>query len=71
MSENGKQTLVSVTLEEGKMEVDFASGVNMAMISHALRMANLAFDNALIGQQAAANESNIKVANSVIDRMRQ
>lgn len=55
---NGKQNVVSVTLEEGKMNVNFGAGISPVMISHALRMASLTLDNILISQQAKADEDN-------------
>ncbi len=53
MSENnGKQNLLTVSLDDGKMDVKFGQGVSMVMIIHALRMAILTFDNMLIGHQS-------------------
>lgn len=67
---NGKQNVLTVSLDDGKMSVDFGSGVSPVMISHALRMASLTFDNILIGQQAKMDESAIELPSDVVKRMR-
>ncbi len=48
----GRKLLVKVDLVGGKMDVVFGRDIgNIALVSHALRLANLELDNILIGQQ--------------------
>ena len=70
MSDNGKKlkTLVKVELDNGKMsiELDLDKDTNVALVSHALRLASLQLDNALIGK-AVEKESNIKTVSQLPD----
>lgn len=54
MSDNGKipKTLIKVDLKDGAMKIEFAHDTNIALLSHALRLANLELDNQIIASQA-------------------
>jgi len=42
-----EKEVLRVTLKDGSMHVDFNDKVNMALASHALRLASLQLDNAI------------------------
>ncbi len=67
MSDNGEKVkkIVSVTLEDGKMRVSFGAE-NMALISHAIRLASLNLDNAICQKEQENEENAIKVVNRLI-----
>jgi len=68
MTENGNgQEVVKVMLKDGKITVTFGDA-NLAIISHALRLASLEVDNVIIGNQQP--KSNLTVPKTVIDKMR-
>jgi len=72
MSDNGKakKTLVEISLYEGKISVEFAKGnINMALISHAIRLASLELDNAIIAHNQP-KEDIVKPNSTIIDIMR-
>ena len=71
MSDNGKakKTLIEVSLYDGKITIDFAKDVNMALISHSIRLASLELDNAIIGGQQQKEEI-VKPSGTIIDFMR-
>jgi len=52
--------LVKVILKEGHMAVTFGK-VNITLLSHALRLANLQLDNIIIGSQTQKDQSGIKI----------
>jgi len=69
MTENGNgQEVVKVMLKDGKMTTTFNTGLNMAVMSHAIRLLSLELDNAIIGNQD--KKSNIEVPHTIIDKMR-
>lgn len=72
MSNNGKViTLLSVTLENGAMSVNLGHKCNIALISHALRLANLHVDNAIISSQAPKDSPIIEPPKGgIISRLR-
>ena len=72
MGNNGKViTLMSVTLENGSISVNFDQKVNMALVSHALRLANLQLDNAIIAAEASKKSSIIAPPKGgITDRLR-
>ncbi len=72
MSDNGKakKTLIEVSLYNGTINIDFATDVNMALISHGLRLANLELDNAIIANQTPSEENIVKPSNGIIDFVR-
>lgn len=52
MSNNGQEVeILRITQKEGKMSIKFNNKVPQAIISHALRITNLHYDNILISQQ--------------------
>ncbi len=69
MTNNGHgQEILSATLKDGTITVNFNHDINMAVISHAMRLTNLELDNAIIAMQTK-KKSNIEVSQNVIDRM--
>ena len=67
MSES-KELCFKVELVNGSMKVSFGD-FNLALISHALRIANLEIDNIIISSQQAKS-SPIEVPKTIIDKLR-
>jgi len=66
MSNNGKPIdLLRVTLRDGKMFVVFG-GNNVALNSHAVRLASLELDNKIIQMAQEKEESSIQVPKGLI-----
>ncbi len=65
-----KVTLIKVDLEKGSMHVEFAQTSNVALLSHALRLANLQLDNMLIANAQKNDQSSIIKATGIINRIR-
>ena len=61
----GTIDIVRVTLRSGKMHVVFG-GDNIALNSHAVRLASLELDNAIIANEAKKEESKITVPKRLI-----
>ena len=67
MSDNGDEIeIAKITLKEGKIFVKWGTG-RLDYLSHALRVASLELDNAIIGQTAAKEASQIVKATNIVD----
>lgn len=70
MTDNGHgKEIVKVVLRDGKMYPTLGE-VNLALLSHAIRLLSLELDNLIVGMQAEKNKSNIEVPQTVVDKMR-
>lgn len=71
MSNNGNtpKTLLTVTLKDGSMKVEFDK-CNTALLSHAIRLASLHLDNMLIGHDAQKETSEIAISENLLKRLR-
>jgi len=78
MSNNGaKKTLVvKVELHDGKLDVEIGN-VNLALVSHAIRLLGLQIDNIIIAKESHNQEQKIQtpdmkitIPNSVRDKLR-
>ena len=70
MTDNGKgKEVLKVMLHDGKLSVHFGE-VNMALVSHAFRLASLELDNLICLQQQQQKKSDIEVPKTVLDKMR-
>ena len=80
MGDNGKSqpvVLMNVILNGGSMQVKFKDNINTALLSHALRLANLQLDNMIIKNEEARSEKlgnlikpSLTIPNDVLKRMR-
>lgn len=69
MSSNGdKKEILTITHEKGKMFIHFGTDVPLALVSHALRLASLQLDNAIIGM--TQEKSQIEIPSSIIQKLR-
>ena len=67
MSDNGDEIeIAKITLKEGKIFVKWGTS-RLDYLSHALRVASLELDNAIIGQTAAKEASQIVKATNIVD----
>lgn len=74
MSENGKENLITVSMSDGRMEVHMGK-YNLALLSHAVRMASMTLDNIILGQQSEnekkeALKKSVVLPPDVLNRMR-
>lgn len=70
MTDNGHgKEVVKVNLHDGKLSVVFGN-VNIAIISHALRLASLELDNQIVGANNEQEKSGIEVPKTILDKMR-
>jgi len=71
MSDNGVKDIIKVTLVDGQMKVSLAS-VNLAILSHALRLTSLQLDNELIKREQAKipKVSPISVSPDILKQLR-
>jgi len=66
MTNNGKKIiLVQVELVEGRMRVHFG-GNNIALNSHAIRLASLQLDNSIMAKEQENEEKSIQVPRGLI-----
>ena len=73
MSENKTLVLQITHDDKGRMAINFGTGISFTLISHALRLANIHFDNMIIGneiKQQAKESKIVQPTNGMINRIR-